>query len=59
MNVIPLNPDLIKGSHGHIPEGNTARPVLISSVRQSEDLIQASDIFSVIMQSLTGNKTLK
>jgi len=59
MNVIPLNSDLIKGSHGHIPDGNTARPVLISSVRQTEELIQASDIFSVIMQSLTGDKTLK
>lgn len=59
MNVIPLNPDLIKGSHGHIPDLDTARPILISSFKQSEDPIQACDIFSVIMQALIGNGTLK
>lgn len=59
MNVIPLDPDLIKGSHGHIPEGKTARPILISSVRQDEKPVQASEIFSVIMQALTGNEILK
>lgn len=59
MNVIPLNPDLIKGSHGHIPDAGTARPIFIGSFKQREDPIQACDIFSVIMQALTGNGTLK
>ncbi|PCJ93252.1 MAG: alkaline phosphatase family protein [Flavobacteriaceae bacterium] len=50
MNVIPLKAELVKGSHGRIPEEKDDYPILISNnpLYNNEPTIQAVDVFSVI-----------
>lgn len=52
MNVIPLNADLIKGSHGRVGSGNLHKPILITADSQAENPVQASDVFSIIFNAL-------
>lgn len=50
MNVIPLRAELVKGSHGRIPEDKDDYPILISNnpAYNNKPTIQAVDIFSII-----------
>jgi len=54
MDVIPLDANLVKGSHGavHIPDAYY--PVLITKVRQSPDVVEPTDIRNIILEHLTG-----
>ncbi|MHB1921601.1 MAG: alkaline phosphatase family protein [Chitinophagaceae bacterium] len=54
MNVIPLNADLIKGSHGRIGSDQQYHPVLMTRKKPKMDHPDATDIYSVIWQHLTG-----
>ncbi len=55
MNVIPLQADLVKGSHGRIPEDTEDHPLLIvdSPTDQLEETITAVRIHDLIKQQLT------
>ncbi len=51
MNVIPLNADLVKGSHGRIPESKNDWAVLIGS-EKNENVIEATDVFWILKNAL-------
>jgi predicted AlkP superfamily pyrophosphatase or phosphodiesterase len=51
MNVIPLNADLVKGSHGRIPESKNDWAILISD-SQLRNEITATDVFGVLKNAL-------
>ena len=56
LDIIPLNANLIKGSHGRIPEDKGDYPILISN-KKGVDLpeeMQAVDVFSVIKKHVTA-----
>tara|TARA_B100000902_G_scaffold395715_1_gene454902 strand:- start:906 stop:2297 length:1392 start_codon:yes stop_codon:yes gene_type:complete len=58
MDVIPLNANLIKGSHGRIPSKVEDWPLLIGNFEKLEDeysLIEAKDVFSMLLASLRKN----
>lgn len=50
MNVIPLRAELVKGSHGRVPDDKDDYPILISNnpTYNNEPTIQAVDVFSII-----------
>ncbi len=50
MNVIPLRAELVKGSHGRVPDDKDDYPILISNnpACNNEPTIQAVDVFSII-----------
>lgn len=49
MNVIPLRPELVKGSHGRIPESKKDWPLMISSsFTTKENNLRATDVFEEI-----------
>ncbi|WMJ74458.1 alkaline phosphatase family protein [Cytophagaceae bacterium ABcell3] len=54
MDVIPLKPELVKGSHGRIPEDQKYYPVVISSQKEhlSEKMVSAESIFDIILKHL-------
>jgi predicted AlkP superfamily pyrophosphatase or phosphodiesterase len=47
MNVIPLNADLVNGSHGRIPESKNDWAVLIGGER-SESVISGTEVFGIL-----------
>jgi predicted AlkP superfamily pyrophosphatase or phosphodiesterase len=51
MDVIPLNADLVKGSHGRIPESKNDWAVLIGGEKSGE-VVQATDVFGVLKDAL-------
>ncbi len=57
MDVIPLDANLVKGSHGHLPQSPQDCPVLIT--RQSHllphDSIAAVDVFHIMLAHLQAN----
>ena len=56
MDVIPLEPELVKGSHGRIPESKEDWPVMISTSFQNEDReIQAPDVFHEIKRMVLSS----
>jgi hypothetical protein len=57
MDVIPLDPTLIKGSHGNITNDQKFHPVLISSNKDLTDGISATQVFDVIWNTLFENKS--
>ncbi len=54
MDVIPLNADLVKGSHGRIPESKEDWPLFISE-ETTEKEIKATEVFRLLKNSVTGN----
>lgn len=55
MDVIPLDANLIKGSHGRVSSKKEDHPVLITSTPQQQNL-KATDIYHVIWQQLNGGQ---
>lgn len=52
MDVIPLDANLVKGSHGRIGVRPEFQPVLITDQKQEGSSISANDIFNIILSSL-------
>ena len=54
MDIIPLRPDLVKGSHGRIPESKDEWPIIISNKEDGfpEQELEAPDVFKVISTHL-------
>ncbi len=54
MNIIPLDANLVKGSHGRIPESNEDHPVLISNVPAyiPSDPVLGVDVYDIIKSHL-------
>lgn len=50
MDVIPLKAELVKGSHGRIPEDEMDWPILVSNQPQllGKEKIKATDVFSIL-----------
>lgn len=54
MDVIPLRPELVKGSHGRKPESEEDWPVIIStSLRSSEKKLQGTDVFQEMISKIS------
>jgi len=58
MDVIPLDATLIKGSHGTLDIGKEYYPVLICKSNTLASEILATDVYSVIWESIFGEKPL-
>jgi len=56
MDVIPLDASLIKGSHGTLDIGKEYYPVLITNQAINQKEIAATDVYSVIWESVFGKK---
>jgi predicted AlkP superfamily pyrophosphatase or phosphodiesterase len=54
MDVIPLNANLIKGSHGGLIKDSNLHPVLITDKKQKDNLV-ATDVYDIIWQHLTSD----
>lgn len=54
MNIIPLNANLVSGSHGRIPESSDDHPILISNKKNVilESNIDATEVFSILEQHI-------
>lgn len=54
MDVIPLKPELIKGSHGRIPEDQGFHPVAIanSDMFEHTSAIQAEEVYEIILNTV-------
>ncbi|MDG1572616.1 alkaline phosphatase family protein [Robiginitalea sp. M366] len=54
MNIIPLKPELVKGSHGRIPDDPLDYPIFISDnpVFQNPDPMQATEVYSCLKRLL-------
>jgi len=56
MDVIPLDASLIKGSHGTLDIGKEYYPVLITNQAINQKEIAATDVYSVIWESVFGEE---
>lgn len=56
MNIIPLKADLVKGSHGRIPEDTLDYPVFITNNRRplNQELYKPTEVYKLITKQLTG-----
>lgn len=56
MNIIPLNADLVKGSHGRIPEDASDYPVFITNNRSSinQEIYKSTEVYKLLVKQLTG-----
>ena len=56
MNIIPLNADLVKGSHGRIPEDASDYPVFITNNRRSinKELYKSTDVYKLLAKQIIG-----
>ncbi|MGB5385350.1 MAG: nucleotide pyrophosphatase/phosphodiesterase family protein [Eudoraea sp.] len=56
MNIIPLKANLVKGSHGRIPEDQSDYPVFITNKKVSlkQDLFKSTEVYQLIAKLLTG-----
>lgn len=54
MDVIPLKPELVRGSHGRLPDSETEGPLLISRQREllPQNRIDSTEVFKIILQHL-------
>ena len=52
LDIIPLQAELVKGSHGRIPEDTDDYPILISNCKTlpSEELIKPVDVYHILKQ---------
>ncbi len=57
MDVIPLNADLVKGSHGNIPGSKSNWPLIIANEKTLKGVTEfkATEIFSVLRNAVTRN----
>jgi len=49
MDVIPLDANLVKGSHGRVGVGEEYQPVLITTYKLDGNSISADSVFDMIM----------
>jgi predicted AlkP superfamily pyrophosphatase or phosphodiesterase len=56
MNIIPLKANLVKGSHGRIPEDQSDYPVFITNNKGSlkQQLFKSTEVYQLITKQLTG-----
>ncbi|NNL01904.1 MAG: alkaline phosphatase family protein [Eudoraea sp.] len=56
MNIIPLNADLVKGSHGRIPEDVSDYPIFITNNRRllNQELYKSTEVYELLAKQLTG-----
>ena len=56
MNIIPLKANLVKGSHGRIPEDQSDYPVFITNNKGSlkQELFKSTEVYQLITEQLTG-----
>lgn len=56
MNIIPLKANLIKGSHGRIPEDTMDYPLYItnSGGKLDQEIIKSTEVYSLIVKQLTN-----
>ena len=54
MDVIPLDANLVKGSHGGINAAKEFYPILISDNKLAKEEILATEVYGVIWGSLFG-----
>jgi predicted AlkP superfamily pyrophosphatase or phosphodiesterase len=54
MDVIPLDPTLVKGSHGRIGSNKEFHPVLITANKNQPKELPATDVYGIIWNSLSG-----
>lgn len=54
MDVIPLDATLVKGSHGRLVKDPAFHPVLITDAPVGKEALQATDVYDVLWQHLTG-----
>ncbi len=54
MDVIPLDTSLVKGSHGCRPKSKKDWPVVIGTMKSSAEDLKATDVYSVIRNSVLG-----
>ncbi|WP_297694154.1 alkaline phosphatase family protein [uncultured Eudoraea sp.] len=56
MNIIPLKADLVKGSHGRLPEDMTDYPIFITNNRSSlnRELYKSTEVYGLLAKLLTG-----
>ena len=52
MDIIPLDPALIKGSHGVVPRDKQDWPLILASGLSSEATLNATDVYQVLWDSL-------
>jgi len=56
MDVIPLNANLVKGSHGSVNTSSEFHPVLITDPELNKSSIQATEVYELIWKSLHSKK---
>ncbi|WP_140939411.1 alkaline phosphatase family protein [Sphingobacterium lumbrici] len=56
MDVIPLNANLVKGSHGSVNTPSEFHPVLITDTDLNNSNIQATEVYGLIWKSLHSEK---
>jgi predicted AlkP superfamily pyrophosphatase or phosphodiesterase len=56
MNVIPLEAELVKGSHGRVPDDSIDYPVLITNKKEATitSTIKATEVFSILEEHITN-----
>ena len=54
MDIIPLKPSLIKGSHGLVPENKKDWPLLLARDLPSGAALNATEVYQVIWNKLTN-----
>lgn len=57
LDIIPLQAELVKGSHGRIPEDEDDYPILISNVGEfiNEDVVKPTDVYHILEKHVIGN----
>jgi len=52
LDIIPLKPELVRGSHGRIPESPEDHPVLISNVSDIDmpEVLKATEVYNILLQ---------
>jgi predicted AlkP superfamily pyrophosphatase or phosphodiesterase len=56
MNIIPINANLVKGSHGRIPEDHLDYPIFITNNKGllEQEQIESTRVYQLITKQLTG-----
>ncbi|MGI9547913.1 MAG: alkaline phosphatase family protein [Flavobacteriaceae bacterium] len=58
MDLIPLDANLVKGSHGRVPDDSDDFPIFISDARGTTNskIIAATDVYNLIYDQITNSK---
>ena len=57
MDFIPLNPYLVKGSHGAKPKSSLDWPVLLGKTSISGNSIESTTVHEILMERLLSGET--